>query len=445
MGLASNPLARQSAAQFVIDSQAKFTFIAVGSPQGELIAHEVARIGGARGTAFCIGAAIEFITGDQKRAPRWIQDCGLEWAHRLAGNPRRLWRRYLVDGLAIFPIFARWFWCRKRWKSAAIPLVALLAVLGLYRSTQANQQDVSEGEEYRTGILVSERFSRLPPPNLLRPLSADAAAVLNSERSFVSRRDEAAKAFVVTGSHENRARALLCLSQAIYYEADAEPIRGKQAVAQIVLNRVRHPAYPSSVCGVVYEGAERVTGCQFSFTCDGSLQRAMAGPSWANAQNLARSALSGTVFAPVGHATHYHADYVLPYWADSLDKTLQIGRHLFYRLKGRIGQRRMFAQQYSGVEILPAARPAPEIKNENTIKDKHLAALPASQPAPGPATERRASPILADVRAGTLITAEQVPAKSRAKPKRELKCSVSDLKLQPIQANRLNISTSDSC
>jgi exopolysaccharide biosynthesis WecB/TagA/CpsF family protein len=108
MGLMRDPAARTRAAQFVVDQKARFTFLCVGSPQQELIAVEASRIGGGRGMAFCIGAAIEFITGQTKRAPRLARQLGLEWAHRLITNPRRLWRRYLVEGPAIFVLAYRW-------------------------------------------------------------------------------------------------------------------------------------------------------------------------------------------------------------------------------------------------------------------------------------------------------------------------------------------------
>lgn len=108
MGLMRNAAARTEAAQFIVEQKARFTFLCVGSPQQELIAAEASRIGGGRGMAFCIGAAIEFITGHTKRAPRLARQLGLEWAHRLVTNPRRLWRRYLVEGPAIFVLAYRW-------------------------------------------------------------------------------------------------------------------------------------------------------------------------------------------------------------------------------------------------------------------------------------------------------------------------------------------------
>ena len=152
-----------------------------------------------------------------------------------------------------------------------------------------------------------------------------------------------------------RARALECLTSAIYYEAAQEPTDGQRAVAQVVLNRVRHPAFPNSVCGVVYEGSTRPTGCQFTFTCDGSMARAPMPDLWNRARKVAEEALNGAVYAPVGLATHYHANYVVPYWASSLVKTAVEGAHIFYRWAGGWGQPAAFNDRWSGTEGSPAA------------------------------------------------------------------------------------------
>ena len=102
-----------------------------------------------------------------------------------------------------------------------------------------------------------------------------------------------------------------------------------------MLNRVRHPAFPKTVCGVVFQGAERRTGCQFTFTCDGSIDRYKpAAASWAKARAIAAAALKGMVYRPVGWATHYHTDYVVPYWQASLDKLVAVHTQLFYRWSG---------------------------------------------------------------------------------------------------------------
>ena len=156
---------------------------------------------------------------------------------------------------------------------------------------------------------------------------------------------------------EDRRRAMRCLTQGVYYEAALEPTEGQEAVAQVILNRVRDPNYANSVCGVVFEGAERTTGCQFSFTCDGALSQAPVGWAWNRARVVAERALAGHVAARVGTATHYHADYVRPWWAPTLNKLTQIGAHIFYRWKGVYGEPAAFRQSYSGREpVIDEAR-----------------------------------------------------------------------------------------
>ena len=161
----------------------------------------------------------------------------------------------------------------------------------------------------------------------------------------------AARPFLLGSSGEaDRARSLDCLTAAIYYEAALEPRDGQRAVAQVILNRVRHPAYPATVCGVVFEGSRRMTGCQFTFSCDGSLRRGPMAPYWQQAREVAEDALGGYVYAPVGWSTHYHANYVVPYWASSLVKAATIGNHIFYRWRGGWGRPPAFLNRYAGVE-----------------------------------------------------------------------------------------------
>ena len=168
----------------------------------------------------------------------------------------------------------------------------------------------------------------------------------------------AARSLRAGGTPVDQMRALTCLTQAVYYEAASEPDGGRRAVAQVELNRVAHPAYPNTVCGVVYQGSERSTGCQFSFTCDGALARVPSRMFWLRAESVARAALAGYVYAPVGLATHYHTIAVHPYWSDKLNYLLTIGAHRFYRLGGPAGDPSAFrAFAYNGGEPLAAPRP----------------------------------------------------------------------------------------
>ncbi|PZQ64676.1 MAG: cell wall hydrolase [Phenylobacterium zucineum] len=176
------------------------------------------------------------------------------------------------------------------------------------------------------------------------------AEELNSLRPFADLPIRPMRPFVLKAAADDRARAVECLSQAVYYEAAREPQVGQEAVAQVVLNRMRHPAYPKSVCGVVYQGSARTTGCQFTFTCDGSLAYAPVPALWKRARAVAERALNGYVDKTVGSATHYHAQYVAPYWAPTLVKMTQVGQHIFYRWTGPWGEPPAFTGRYAGGE-----------------------------------------------------------------------------------------------
>jgi len=190
-------------------------------------------------------------------------------------------------------------------------------------------------------------------PNLgLDDAASDAAVAeeINALRPFSRLPIRPMRPFVLKGGGEDRARALQCLSEAVYYEAAREPEIGQAAVAQVVLNRMRHPAYPKSVCGVVYQGSARTTGCQFTFTCDGALAYAPEPGLWRRARAVAERALGGYVDRTVGSATHYHAQYVAPYWAPTLVKMTQVGQHIFYRWTGPWGEPAAFTGRYAGNE-----------------------------------------------------------------------------------------------
>jgi spore germination cell wall hydrolase CwlJ-like protein len=228
-------------------------------------------------------------------------------------------------------------------------------------------------------------------PTALEPLSEDEARAANLRAPFADGQHEVASPLFWPLDPErfsDRASATDCLTAAIYYEAASEPLAGKRAVAQVVLNRVRHPAFPNSVCGVVMQGANRKTGCQFTFTCDGSLYRAPSRHGWESARQIALAALSGVVEPSVGLATHYHADYVRPYWASSLDKVAAIGVHLFYRWPGSWGRRKAFTQtlaQDREYEIFHAAQwrlAASYLHGLGDLQDAQAFSLPDMQSHP---------------------------------------------------------------
>jgi len=130
---------------------------------------------------------------------------------------------------------------------------------------------------------------------------------------------------------EFQERERRCLATAIYFEARGEPVRGQVAVAQVILNRVRSPLFPETICGVVYQGQNQ-KGCQFSFACDGKTDIPRNDAQWAQAQDISRQITAGELWLPeVGYSTFYHANYVSPYWAGSMSKIDKIGRHIFYK------------------------------------------------------------------------------------------------------------------
>lgn len=208
-----------------------------------------------------------------------------------------------------------------------------------------------------------------PPTMVMRQLAPEQALQVNQEIPIANTPNPAARPFFFKGNATTRNQALECLASAEYYEAGDQGEDGERAVAQVVLNRVRHPAFPASVCGVVYEGSTKATSCQFTFTCDGSLYRRPDADGWKRAYSIAEAALDGSVFTPVGYATHYHANYVVPYWASasSLLKSAVVGAHIFYRWAGGWGQPSAFAKTYSGRE--PDAR---------MLRDQALAAAAAN-------------------------------------------------------------------
>ncbi|MDQ8754714.1 cell wall hydrolase [Sphingosinicella sp. LHD-64] len=245
-------------------------------------------------------------------------------------------------------------WVRAHWRAALF--VAAMLVLFAATATSLATRDPNVD-----ALLELERAQSAPIAQLreaatetsatqLRPVAPQDALTINAAIPVSNLANPAARPFRMTGTPADRLRSLECLTAAIYYEAAREPTDGQRAVAQVVLNRVRHPAYPASVCGVVFEGARRYTGCQFSFTCDGSLRRGPMASYWEQARAVAEAALGGYVYTPVGWATHYHANYVVPYWASSLIKSATIGNHIFYRWRGGWGRPPAFLNRYIGAE-----------------------------------------------------------------------------------------------
>jgi spore germination cell wall hydrolase CwlJ-like protein len=191
----------------------------------------------------------------------------------------------------------------------------------------------------------------VPEPLQFRDVAPADAVAINAAIPVSDTPNPAARPFQAPfATPADRLRATECLTAAIYYEAAIEPAEGQRAVAQVVLNRVRHPAFPKSVCGVVFQGSERGTGCQFTFTCDGALTRTPNAALWTRARMIAEEALAGKVYAPVGWSTHYHTNWVVPYWSSSLVKDALVGTHIFYRWEGGWGRSPAFRFGATGNE-----------------------------------------------------------------------------------------------
>ncbi len=252
----------------------------------------------------------------------------------------------------------------------ALALLAAVAVPAFAAPEGWNSFEI--GDAGRAEVTVEpmpfERRGESFPGSAFYYLAADPA--ISSLAPDTRLEGESARALRIDSSGIDRSRALHCLTAAIYYEAASEPDAGQRAVAQVVLNRVAHPSYPKTVCGVVYQGSERRTGCQFSFTCDGSLARKPARFFWQRAEAVARAALSGFVFTPVGLATHYHTIAVNPYWVPRLSCIGTIGAHRFYKFGGAAGQPAAFHFAYGGGE--PVAAPHPYISTAASGVDTAL-------------------------------------------------------------------------
>ena len=239
------------------------------------------------------------------------------------------------------------------WVRAIFGMALLCAGASCVPAPDVVTQAVPPAKPIRDPRLLLTKLGLAVPDGPLADAPATAAAAV------AQRQIAAAPPFVETSFAPDAAsRARDCLTAAVYYEARSESNDGQRAVAQVVLNRVRNRAFPNTVCGVVYQGSNRRTGCQFSFTCDGSLYRAREPGAWERARAVAEGALGGSVFAGVGSATSYHTTAILPWWAPSLARVTTIGAHVFYRWRSNLESALAFGQRYAGVEPAIGAAPA---------------------------------------------------------------------------------------
>jgi spore germination cell wall hydrolase CwlJ-like protein len=254
------------------------------------------------------------------------------------------------------------------WPIAVVLLVVISLTLALATSPAGNRQQPTE--------TALPDLPELTPLALMPLASADARAA-NAAQAFVTADFPAAAPYRFTGDSLAEARAADCLAAALLYEA-GDNADDQRPVAQVVLNRVRHPAYPGSICGVVFQGAERRTGCQFTFTCDGALRRRYSDAAWQRARGVAIDFMNGAVDRRVGLATHYHTDWVRPYWSSSLDKLAQIGSHIFFRWRGYWGTPSAFRGSGGAPEPLIGRLAALSSAHANA-PDAALALIPVEQ------------------------------------------------------------------
>ncbi|HFB55443.1 MAG TPA: cell wall hydrolase [Hellea balneolensis] len=219
------------------------------------------------------------------------------------------------------------------WGLVASVTITAMVALPLMASASADMKDSARWQERAQSF---------------RSVLRDDAAVTSLTRSYLEStrtnewmRDLQAEDKNVLESihHVARAKTLAhdvqCLAEAVYYEARSETKTGQKAVAEVVLNRVKSKHFPNNICDVVYQGAERTTGCQFSFACDGSTAILPKGKSWARSQQIADHMIMGFSENMTRRATHYHTTNVNPKWASHLRQTRQYETHVFYRFMPR--------------------------------------------------------------------------------------------------------------
>ena len=191
--------------------------------------------------------------------------------------------------------------------------------------TPASYQTNSDGEDVNlTGTKRMVSGSALPPGTplvLVPPVSQPQSGLAPSTKSPVLQ---------AVAVNRMETAELTCLAKAVYFEARSESELGQLAVAKVILNRVKNPDFPKTICGVVYQGSERRNSCQFSFACDGMANRVRSPEAWARAKRIATRAMADDPAIHMLQAVNYHADYVTPRWAKTMKRLIRIGHHIFY-------------------------------------------------------------------------------------------------------------------
>ncbi len=214
---------------------------------------------------------------------------------------------------------------------------------------------------------------------------------------------------------------LHCLTEAVYFEARGEGSPGQQAVAQVVLNRVRHPAFPKTICAVVHQHAG--SSCQFSFACS-SRQSPIEAVAWRRAEAIASGEMHGAVMAAVGDATQFQAARASPF--AGLLKVAQVGAHIFYRFGGHAGAPAMFHQtpaasaepatiELARLEPAPAIKAAQPVLSDGRIKVT-LYPAPETLPSVKPEMVKPVSTFPAEAKSPPALTASSSPAPPATPP-----------------------------
>ena len=291
-------------------------------------------------------------------------------------------------------------------RQRALGVAACAAVFAFAGPLVAHRFDIQKSDEaWRadTSVLAHQLAASIPT---VRTETAAPAAALTGVRLVnaaytvsppAARTDNAAPRPASTGSDndvlarlttfnmhrldiaEREQGELDCLAKAVYYEARSEPLRGQMAVAEVVMNRVNDSRFPKTICGVVYQGQTREVGCQFTFTCDGSLHLRPQGAAWDRARNVALHVAMGLNKPVTNHATHYHTDYVSPYWSAGLVETAEVGQHIFYRFPNT-GAEWAHARLALGLHTMDGAP-----LSADELAAQSLAMLAAEDTAPAPA------------------------------------------------------------
>lgn len=270
--------------------------------------------------------------------------------------------------------------------TAALP--AATSVMEIFRSSKGDRlasitaHAKADASPSAVAPLVSAALFFATSENPLPAAAAPAAASTPSVavdpagvRMAAYTPSEEALKLKYTGESEAefQERERRCLATAIYFEARGEPIKGQQAVAQVIMNRVRSPLFPDTVCGVVYQGQFQKAGCQFSFACDGIADVPRDAQQWAVAVRISKQVTEGKVWLPeIGYATHYHATYVRPDWIPIMSKITQVGRHVFYKYRN---DRPYVVEEASAPAAATSSSPVPALNAATDLAPSQVPSL----------------------------------------------------------------------